>query len=327
VVERKGIGIGVIADSVEHLLSLQKALREHNYDITVACRPDENLRQVLQEFYPDAWVVCLSPDFDDDDAFDLIFDKISQPLLLDETSSSPNGEIHDRWIQRVLAKLAVLVVGPRIDVVAMPHTEVKQSFPIREGLPEHVWVLGASLGGPEAVVEFLQHVPADLPITFVYAQHIDSGFVSVLSDVISKNTSFDVAVLKHGDVMGRGQVKIVPVDEEIRFLTMGRVVTSGRRWSGPYSPAISQIMAELSEVYGKDSGAILFSGMGDDGALASNKVQAYGGQLWLQTADSCVCSGMVDATQNIVKPNVTGSPSELAKALVARYNKISEVRG
>jgi chemosensory pili system protein ChpB (putative protein-glutamate methylesterase) len=327
VVERKGIGIGVIADSVEHLLSLQKALREQNYEITVACRPDENLRQVLQEFYPDAWVVCLSPHFDDDDAFDLIFDKISQPLLLDETHCSPNGEIHDRWIQRVLTKLAVLVVGPRIDVVATPQREVKQSFPIREGLPEHVWVLGASLGGPEAVVEFLQNVPADLPITFVYAQHIDSGFVSVLADVITKNTSFDVAVLKHGDVMGRGQVKIVPVDGEIRFLTMGRAVASGRRWSGPYSPAISQIMAEISEIYGKDSGAILFSGMGDDGALASNKVQSYGGQLWLQTPESCVCSGMVDATRNIVEPNVTGNPADLAKALVARYNKISEVRG
>jgi chemosensory pili system protein ChpB (putative protein-glutamate methylesterase) len=327
VVERKGVGIGVIADSVEHLLSLQKAIREQNYEITVACRPDENLRQVLQEFYPDAWVVCLSPDFGDDDIFDLIFDKVSQPLLLDETGCSLTGEMHDRWIKRVLSKLAVLVVGPRIDVEAAPVREVKQSFPIREGLPEHVWVLGASLGGPEAVVEFLQNIPADLPITFVYAQHIDTGFVSVLSDVIAKNTAFDVAVLKHGDVMGRGQVKIVPVDEEIHFLTMGRVVSSGRRWSGPYAPAISQIMAELSEIYGKDSGAILFSGMGDDGALASNKLQSYGGQLWLQTPDSCVCSGMVDATQNILAPNMIGNPAELAKALVVRYNKISEVRG
>jgi chemosensory pili system protein ChpB (putative protein-glutamate methylesterase) len=325
--ERKDIGIGVIADSVEHLLSLQKALREQNYEITVACRPDENLRQVLQEFYPDAWVVCLSPDFDDDDAFELIFDKISQPLLLDETDRIPNGEIHDRWIQRVLSKLAVLVVGPRIDVVARPQREFKQSFPIREGLAEYVWVLGASLGGPEAVVEFLQNVPADLPITFVYAQHIDSGFVSVLSDVITKNTSFEVAVLKHGDVMGRGQVKIVPVDEEVRFLTMGRVVTSGRRWSGPYSPAISQIIAELSEIYGKDFGAILFSGMGDDGALASQKMQSWGGQLWLQATNSCVCSGMVDAARNIAEPNYTGNPVELAKALVARYKKISEVKG
>jgi chemosensory pili system protein ChpB (putative protein-glutamate methylesterase) len=86
-------------------------------------------------------------------------------------------------------------------------------------------------------------------------------------------------------------------------------------------------MAEISEIYGKDSGAILFSGMGDDGALASNKVQSYGGQLWLQTPESCVCSGMVDATRNIVEPNVTGNPADLAKALVARYNKISEVRG
>ena len=80
-VERKGIGIGVIADSVEHLLSLQKALREQNYEITVACRPDENLRQVLQEFYPDAWVVCLSPDFDDDDSFDLIFENVHPYLF------------------------------------------------------------------------------------------------------------------------------------------------------------------------------------------------------------------------------------------------------
>jgi chemosensory pili system protein ChpB (putative protein-glutamate methylesterase) len=67
--------------------------------------------------------------------------------------------------------------------------------------------------------------------------------------------------------------------------------------------------------------------MGDDGALASQKMQSWGGQLWLQATNSCVCSGMVDAARNIAEPNYTGNPVELAKALVARYKKISEVKG
>ncbi len=325
-VEVKPVGIGIIADSAEHLLSLQKALRARNYEITVACRPDDKLKDVIRGFYPDAWLVCLSPDFDDEDVFDLIFD-VSQPLLLDETNINVNSVDHDGWIERILSKLAVLVVGPTIRQDSQPEVEIRQSFPLREGLPEHVWVLGASLGGPEAVVEFLQNVPADLPVTFIYAQHIDSGFVSVLSDVISRNTGFDVDVLKHGDVMGRGQVRIVPVDEEIRFLSMGRVVSTGKRWSGPYSPAISQVMAEISEIYERDSGAILFSGMGDDGAMASRKVLANGGQLWLQSSSSCVCSGMVDATANVIENSKMSTPAELAKALVARFEIIAEAKG
>jgi hypothetical protein len=36
---------------------------------------------------------------------------------------------------------------------------------------------------------------------------------------------------------------------------------------------------------------------------------------------------MVDAARNIAEPNNTGNPVELAKALVARYKKISEVKG
>jgi chemosensory pili system protein ChpB (putative protein-glutamate methylesterase) len=51
---------------------------------------------------------------------------------------------------------------------------------------EHIWVLGASLGGPNAVKEFLDALPKGLPVGFVYAQYIDARFQKALIQTLSR---------------------------------------------------------------------------------------------------------------------------------------------
>jgi chemosensory pili system protein ChpB (putative protein-glutamate methylesterase) len=41
---------------------------------------------------------------------------------------------------------------------------------------DHVWVLAALLGGPEAVKSFIQALPKDLSLAMVYGQHIEENF-------------------------------------------------------------------------------------------------------------------------------------------------------
>lgn len=81
-------------------------------------------------------------------------------------------------------------VGPRLDVLQgegqrperLTLPTVLADSALRAGEPAHqVWLLAASLGGPEAVKAFMDALPGGLPVGFVYAQHIEASFESALS--------------------------------------------------------------------------------------------------------------------------------------------------
>jgi chemotaxis response regulator CheB len=53
---------------------------------------------------------------------------------------------------------------------------------------EYIRVLGASLGGSNAVKEFLDALPKGLPVGFVYAQYIDARFQKVLIQNLGRHS-------------------------------------------------------------------------------------------------------------------------------------------
>jgi chemotaxis response regulator CheB len=53
---------------------------------------------------------------------------------------------------------------------------------------EHIWVLGASLGGSNAVKEFLDALPKGLPVGFVYAQYIDARYQKTLIQTLGRHS-------------------------------------------------------------------------------------------------------------------------------------------
>ena len=56
----------------------------------------------------------------------------------------------------------------------------------------NLWVLGASLGGPQAVRQFLASIQDDLPVAFILAQHIGANHVSLLAEQLNRVTAFTV---------------------------------------------------------------------------------------------------------------------------------------
>lgn len=183
--------------------------------------------------------------------------------------------------------------------------------------PAQIWVLGASLGGPAAVKLFLDQLPDGLPIAFVLAQHIDSGFQDVLAQVLGRNNNFNVSVAKDNYMINRGDVIIAPVNGEIKFTREGQVKVTGASWDGPYSPSVDQVMTNVCEAFGKKSGAIIFSGMGDDSSVAGPKMKDKGCAIWAQSAESCANSSQPDSIRDTGCVSFNGTPQALAFKLVS----------
>lgn len=175
-----------------------------------------------------------------------------------------------------------------------------------------VWILGSSLGGPQALKEFLAHVSDRLPVGFVIAQHIGKPFVPLLAEQLARVTPLRVQPAEAGRKLRAGEVVVVPVDRRFALSDGGRVELRDEPIRGPYKPCIDEVMEELVRHYGNRCNAIVFSGMGEDGALGAVVVSEAGGQVWAQSADSCVISSMPDATRRRGVVRFSGTPRELA---------------
>ena len=199
-----------------------------------------------------------------------------------------------------LQRPALRVIGPDQEV----------SAPAKQ-----VWVLAASLGGPQALKSFVTHLSGDLPIAFVVAQHIGRPFVPLLAEQLERVAKVRVRPAEAGRALRPGEVVLVPVDRRFRLAEGGMVELRDEPMRGPYKPCIDEVMEEVVAHYGAATGAIVFSGMGEDGATGALAIADAGGLVWAQDADSCVISSMPDAARRCGVVRCSGTPEELAVKL------------
>lgn len=181
-----------------------------------------------------------------------------------------------------------------------------------------VWVLGASIGGPQAVEAFLTALPDNLPIAFILVQHIGSGFVPLLAEQLDRKCKLSVNEPRSGRLLRNNQVVVSPVNQRVSFDKKGHVILKPLIQKTTYSPSIDGALLEVADAYGAKAGAIIFSGMGNDGVQGVQAIKQEKGTVWAQDAGSCVISAMADCARGTGCVDFSGSPTQLARRLV-RY--------
>jgi two-component system chemotaxis response regulator CheB/chemosensory pili system protein ChpB (putative protein-glutamate methylesterase) len=180
-----------------------------------------------------------------------------------------------------------------------------------------VWVLGASIGGPEAVREFLADLPRDYPALFILAQHLGEEFVDMMARQLGQATTLPVRVPSHGERAGHGEVLIAPNSQRLLVDAQGVVVLERDATPTAFNPSIDRILRDVADRFGADAGAIVFSGMSTDALEGCRHVVAKGGTVYAQRQDTCVVSTMIDGIAEAALVSFFGSPRELAQKLVA----------
>ncbi|HVT33626.1 MAG TPA: chemotaxis protein CheB [Rhodanobacteraceae bacterium] len=184
-----------------------------------------------------------------------------------------------------------------------------------------VVVLGASIGGPEAVREFLGELPRDYPALFLLAQHMGAEFVDLMAQQLAKKTSLTVRMPSHGERVGHGDVVIVPTTHRLQVDPEGVVVLERVDEDGAYSPSIDRVLRDVADRYGSNAGAIIFSGMTTDAVEGSKYLAGKGGAIYAQHPDSCVVSSMIEGVMDAGIVRFLGAPRELAERMIAEAAK------
>ncbi len=179
-------------------------------------------------------------------------------------------------------------------------------------------VLGASIGGPGAVAQFLRALPDEVPVVLLLAQHISESHQDLLAEQLDRCSTWPVAVLGEEQILATGQVWIVPPESHIEMARDGVVSRSGELWDSVHRPDINTVLKSAAKAFGHRCGTIMFSGLGQDGSLGCAAVAEHGGFVWTQSPESCVIAGMPEAIRRSCDVELSGTPEQLAQALAAR---------
>ncbi len=179
-----------------------------------------------------------------------------------------------------------------------------------------VFVLGASIGGPEAIKAFLARLPAQVPAAFIVAQHMGSEFLEMMAAQLDAATALSVRFPKSGERLRHGEVLVAPATEHLTLDAEGRVQLSAAPSGSPYSPSIDQLAHDAADRFGDHATLILFSGMGTDAIEGGRYLSSRGGQVWAQDRASCVIATMIDAARSEGLLRFEGSPVQLAERVL-----------
>lgn len=181
---------------------------------------------------------------------------------------------------------------------------------------DRVFVLGASIGGPEAIKSFLARLPASVPAAFVVAQHMGSEFLEMMAMQLDAASPLPVRCPKAGERLRHGEVIVAPANEQLSIDDSGHVRLSAASSGSPYNPSIDHLVRAAADRFGDHATLILFSGMGTDAVEGGRYLTSRGGQVWAQDRASCVIASMIDSAKSQGLIRFEGTPTQLAERVL-----------
>lgn len=324
--------IAIASDSLQQRSNLRKVMEQFGLNVVLSEPLSRLFLYKLEKANAEVLLIDLHDDqAHDEDLLHEVLDKVSIPIIFNDVTALIVNEPaqNPKWHLSLMRKIAESTGFEEFKVAgSQTVTQVEKppvsSQPSTHRLARNVWVLGASLGGPEALKRFLRVLPADIPAAFIVAQHLGANFVRLLAEQLNRVTELNVMVPKEGQLFQHQEVIVTPVGEHLLINPIGNIELADLPKETSYAPSIDLVISDVAERYGKTAGAIIFSGMGDDGRRGCQDMLAKGGQVWLQSAESCMVSSMPDNVKHVCQPQFVGNPEQLAKQLV-KHLRQSEV--
>ena len=327
------LAIAIASDSLQQRTNLRRILGQTGLNVVLSEPLTRLFLRKLEKSQADVLLLDLHDDIDhDEDLLHEVLDNVEIPIIFnDVTALTLNESAADsKWHFSLMQKIAESKGIENWQSTQLEQEEIHEERQVEikskaeKSIARYVWVLGASLGGPEAVKRFLKTLPQDIPAAFIIAQHLGANFVGLLAEQLNRCTALNVLAPREGYVFHEGDVLIAPVGERITINPIGNIELEGVRDEFKYSPSIDMVISDMAERYGSKAGAIIFSGMGDDGKQGCAKLLDKGGQVWLQSSESCVISSMPDNVKRACDIHYIGNPEQLAKQLT-KHLKTREV--
>lgn len=154
-------------------------------------------------------------------------------------------------------------------------------------------VIGASTGGPRALMQLIKYIPADLRIPILIVQHMPAGFTTSFSKRLNQEAQVPVVEAVDNELIQGGKVYIAPGNHHLR-LEDGRIKLGSPEEAKAHGvrPAVDYLFETAAQCYQKELVGIILTGMGNDGTAGLRVIKELGGYTIAQDQKSSVVFGM-----------------------------------
>jgi two-component system chemotaxis response regulator CheB len=156
-----------------------------------------------------------------------------------------------------------------------------------------VVALGASTGGPAALVEILGALPSSFPVPILLVLHIAELFAASFAEWLDGHTRLRVSYAREGEVVaGRaGEVIMAPPEFHLS-VGAGRMHLTSDPARHSCRPSVDVLFESVALDYGSSAVGCLLTGMGRDGADGLLRMRQAGGFTIAQDEATSVVYGM-----------------------------------
>jgi two-component system chemotaxis response regulator CheB len=175
---------------------------------------------------------------------------------------------------------------------------VRQGTPARGvpmAEPRRVVAVGASTGGPQAILRLLSSLPHDLPVAFVVAQHMPEKFTAAFAERISRSSPFSAQEAADGDLLAEGRSHLEVRrgrDGALQAVVLPGEPSTTRRG---HCPSVDRLFTSVADVMGPRACGVVLTGMGQDGREGVRALRAKGALTLGESEETAVVYGMPHA--------------------------------
>lgn len=212
--------------------------------------------------------------------------------------AKPSGVVTEAFSQiasRLIAKVKSL---SRIKVIHHYRTQRPQAEKkplVLSAGPRRILAIGASTGGPKAVLTLLQGLPKNLVASVLIVQHIADGFAPGFADWLSRESSLPVRLAAAGSQLQPGSILVAPNNAHL-VVRSNRVALEDSPPLHNCRPAVDAMFQSLvKHSLAAETVAVLLTGMGTDGASGLAALREQGAYTIAQDEASCAVFGMPKA--------------------------------
>ena len=175
--------------------------------------------------------------------------------------------------------------------------------------------VGASTGGPAAVMELLRSLPKDFAPSIALVQHMTPGFVLGLVEWLGSRSPLPVRLAESGMRLPWRGVLVAP-DGVHMTIDKGMLRLESSPARDGQRPSVDTLFESMAGWHPRACAGVLLSGMGRDGAEGLVRLRELGGRTMVQSEETCVVFGMPGTALQMGAAEVVLRPSGLAEALV-----------
>ena len=187
-------------------------------------------------------------------------------------------------------------------------------------LSRDVVVLGASLGGVQALCQLVSRLPGGFRGCLIIVLHTSPRSPRLLADILGRYTSLSVVYARPRDPVEPGRIYIAPPMHHLVIGTSGRLQLSDGPKENFSKPAVDPLFRSAARVFGPRVIGVVLTGGDGDGTAGLRAIKAAGGISIVQDPAEAADPGMPSKAIEGDHPDYIVTLKEIPGLLVSIAN-------